>query len=115
MKARDRYFVEGVRCVVDGRSMRVANLGLGGFFAATDQLPLPHQIVSAELLLPHGRCRLAGVVSWINDPARPAVLDLPAGFGLQITAIDAADRERILEVLRVSEPVLGDPRRRRAS
>ncbi len=39
MKARDRYFVQGVYCQIDGETMRVVNLGLNGLFAVTHRPP----------------------------------------------------------------------------
>jgi Tfp pilus assembly protein PilZ len=108
MKARDRYFVEGVSCLLDGRSMRVANLGTGGFFAETDQPPRLGQTLVLELVLPQrASCRVVCEVSWINGPQGRGVNELPPGFGVKLTRLDRNDREAIEELLKRSDPVLG--------
>jgi Tfp pilus assembly protein PilZ len=108
MKARDRYFVDGVSCVVDGQAHRVANLGTGGFFAETDRPPRLGQILVMELRLPHRQgCRVVGQVSWINSAARPQIDELPPGFGVRLTRVDRPDRDAIEALLKHSAPVLG--------
>jgi hypothetical protein len=111
MQARNRHFVDGVTCVLDGHAMRVANLGLGGLFAATElRPPDPGQLVILELRIPsHDPFRVVGEVTWVNEPRNPA--PLPPGFGVKITRIEPSDREALNELLKHSDPVLG-PRRR---
>jgi hypothetical protein len=111
MQARDRHFVDGVTCVLDGHAMRVANLGMGGLFAATElRPPDPGQLIVLELRLPrHDPFRVVGQVTWVNEPRNPA--DMPPGFGVKITRIDSKDREALQALLRHSDPVLGTPRR----
>ncbi len=107
MKARDRFFVDGVACRLDGHSYRVANLGSGGFFAACDLAPGLGQTLEMELVLPTLRtCRIVGQVSWING-VDEHYDDLPAGFGVRLTRVESDDRDAIDEVLRLSAPVLG--------
>jgi Tfp pilus assembly protein PilZ len=108
MKPRDRFFVDGVSCVVDGRSHRVANLGTGGFFAETDRPPRLGQLLVMELRLPRREgCRVVGQVSWINGHVGDRVDELPPGFGVRLTRLDRADREAIEALLKHSAPVLG--------
>jgi PilZ domain len=111
MQARDRHFVDGVTCVLDGNAMRVANLSLGGLFAATElRPPDPGQLVVLELRLPsHPPFRVVGQVTWVNEPRNPA--DLPPGFGVRITQIAAGDKDALTELLRRSDAVLAQPRR----
>ena len=108
MKARDRYFVEGVSCLLDGEALRVANLGTGGFFAETDTPPRLGQTLVMELLLPQRtKCRVVGEVSWINKAHGRRVEELPPGFGVKLTRLERRDREAIEDLLKRSDPVLG--------
>jgi Tfp pilus assembly protein PilZ len=108
MRPRDRFFVDGVSCVVDGQSHRVANLGTGGFFAETDRPPRLGQILVMDLRLPHhAACRVVGQVTWINAPGVPQVDELPPGFGVRLTRVERPDREAIEALLKHSAPVLG--------
>ncbi len=107
MKPRDRFFVDGVSCLVDGRSHRVANLGTGGFFAETDRPPNLGQTLVMELRLPtKTSLRVVGQVSWINGLSGPRVVELPPGFGVRLTRLERSDREAIEALLRHSAPVL---------
>lgn len=107
MKARDRYFVDDVECMIHGRRHRVANLGMGGFFAETDHPPLCGTILLVELQLPsQRRCRVVGQVTWINDARAPAADTLPAGFGAALTWVEPFDREHVSRLLRNSAPML---------
>lgn len=115
MKAAERYFIDGVSCVLSGRVMPVANLSVGGLFAATgDEPPMLGQLVALELSL-KGRASfpLLGKVTWINDPARPKAPDLPQGFGIKITKIAFPDKLAILDLLKRSaenaKRVRGEP------
>ena len=111
MQARDRHFVDGVTCVLEGNAMRVANLSLGGLFAATElRPPDPGQLVILELRLPsHEPFRVVGQVTWVNEPLNPA--DLPPGFGVRITQIASHDKEALGQLLLRSDRVLAHPRR----
>ena len=102
MKATDRYFVDGVICELNGRAMRVANLSVGGLFAATEEPPMPGQFVSLELKLKERSFTVLGQVTWINDPAAPRAPDLPQGFGVKITKIAFPDKLAILDLLKRS-------------
>lgn len=107
MKARDRFFVDGVTCRVDGQTYRVANLGTGGFFAASDTPPRLGQTLVMDLILPkRGACRIVGEVSWINASGQHPD-ELPPGFGIRMVRLDPVDRDAIEDLLRLSAPVLG--------
>lgn len=109
MKATDRHFVEDVVCVLEGANelMRVANLSVGGLFAATRHPPEPGKLVTVQLRLPRRDCWLMGRVSWINEPSRPINPSLPEGFGLMFARVPADDQAAIRDVLRRSEVMLG--------
>jgi Tfp pilus assembly protein PilZ len=109
MKATDRHFVEEVACVLEGANeiMRVANLSLGGLFAATKNPPALGETVTIELRLPKHECWLVGRVSWINEPNNPINPSLPEGFGLMFAKVPASDQAAIKDVLRRSETMLG--------
>lgn len=110
MKARDRYFVEAVSCVLDGESYRVANLGVGGFFAACAHPPELGQVLVMDLHLPdRGSFRVIAEVSWINRSGRGRVDELPPGFGVRFVRLGRRDRETIEDLLKFADPVLGDP------
>lgn len=120
MKASRRFFTEGVYCVFNGKTMRVANLSTGGFFAASDEeLPIGQVMVVDLKISPRDSLRLVGEVAWINEPTSPVAPNLPRGFGVRFSNISTADKETILQVLRRSEPVMGpsfpDDADRRAS
>ncbi len=107
MRARDRFFVDGVACHLEGQLYRVANLGTGGFFAAGNHVPHLGQTLVMDLILPnHGACHVVGEVSWINGVTEHWD-ELPPGFGVKLTRIDRIDRAAIEELLRQSAPVLG--------
>ncbi len=107
MKPRDRFFVDGVSCVVDGRSHRVANLGTGGFFAETERPPNLGQTLVMDLQLPtKASLRVVGQVSWINGLSGPHEGNLPPGFGVRLTRIEPADLDAIEALLKHSAPVL---------
>lgn len=111
MKIRDRNFVDGVYCVIDGDKMRVANLGIGGFFVATVQPPPLGHVVVGDLHLPGGQSyRIVGEVSWVNDPLHPQSDELPGGFGVKLPRVGTIVKEAILELLKRSDPVLQRPR-----
>lgn len=103
MKASDRFFVDGITCVFDGRRMPVANLSLGGFFAATPNPPMKGQVLALDLDLPgHPPIRVLGSVTWINDPQKPRSPGLPEGFGVKVTEIGLAGKLAIVGLLKRS-------------
>jgi Tfp pilus assembly protein PilZ len=108
MKATDRHFVDEVVCVLEGANelMRVANLSVGGLFAATKNPPELGTLVTVELRLPKRDCWLVGRVSWINEPTKPINASLPEGFGLMFTRVPADDQAAIRDVLRWSQVML---------
>lgn len=112
MKATDRHFVDDVVCVLEGASelMRVANLSVGGLFAATKHPPEMGKLVTVELRLPRRDCWLVGRVSWINEPTKHINASLPEGFGLMFTRVPADDQAAIRDVLRRSETMMGPSR-----
>ena len=114
MKATGRHFVEDVHCVLEGADanelMRVANLSVGGLFAATKNPPALGELVTIQLRLPRHDCWLTGRVSWINEPQKPINPSLPEGFGLMFTGVPADDQSAIRDVLRRSETMLGPGR-----
>lgn len=101
MKASDRFFVDGIWCLVDGSRLPVANLSLGGFFAATRRAPMKGQVLAVELELPgHAPIRVLARVTWINDPLKPRAKGLPEGFGLKITEIGLAEKLALVALLK---------------
>lgn len=107
MKATDRYFVRGITCSLDGQVLEVANLSVGGLFAAMAKPPGPGRVVRLELAL-DGRppFEVTGTVTWINEPDKPKAADLPEGFGLKITRIALPHKLAILDLLKRHQPVL---------
>ena len=108
MKATDRHFVDDVVCALEGATelMRVANLSVGGLFAATKHPPELGNLVTVELRLPRRECWIVGRVSWINEPIKPTNPSLPEGFGLMFTRVSADDQAAIRDVLRRSQVML---------
>jgi Tfp pilus assembly protein PilZ len=103
MKASDRYFVNGVTCLLGEQEMRVANLSVGGLFAATEDPPMEGQFVSLQLRLgQRPPFTVLGKVTWINQPDNPKAHDLPRGFGIKITRIEFPDKLAILDLLKRS-------------
>jgi Tfp pilus assembly protein PilZ len=101
MKASDRFFVEGVPCGLHGKQLPVANLSVGGFFAATDQPPALGQLVDMELTLgTRAAFRFTGKVSWVNEQTHPKPTELPRGFGVKILRIDFPDKLAIVDHLK---------------
>jgi hypothetical protein len=106
MKASDRYFVKGVTCSLDGHRLRVANLSVGGLFAATTHPPMPGQVVWLELTLgDRPPFPVMGTVTWINGHEKPKAADLPEGFGVKITRIAFPHKLAILDLLKRLRPV----------
>lgn len=105
MKAADRFDIVGATCLLQGERWSVLNVSVGGLFVATPHCPVKGQFVDLELELP-GRepFTVAGVVSWINDPAAPRAPELPQGFGLRIHRIALADKVALLDLLKRQTP-----------
>jgi Tfp pilus assembly protein PilZ len=110
MKARDRYYVQGVYCRVDGQILRVVDLSVNGLYAVTPSPPAVGETVILELqVTPKDAFRIVGQVSWVNLADRPSTSSLPEGFGLRFTRVAPADRDMLAEVLKGADPVLGSP------
>lgn len=104
MKASDRHLIEGVTCRLDGDALEVANLSVGGLFAATTRPPLKGQVVRLTLELGDRQGHeVVGMVTWINDPKKPKASDLPAGFGVRITRIGLPAKLAIVNALKRSK------------
>lgn len=101
MKAADRFDIPGASCLLQGEQLPVLNVSVGGLFVATPHCPIKGQLVELKLVLP-GRepFTVAGVVSWINDPAQPRAPELPQGFGVRIQRIALADKVALLDLLK---------------
>ena len=111
MKATDRFFLDGVSCVMDGQRMPVSNLSLGGFFAATTQPPMKGQVLALGLELPgQPSIRVVARVTWLNAPETPRADGVPEGFGVKITEIDLAGKLALVGLLKRSSHS-GAPRR----
>jgi len=111
VKATDRFFLDGVTCLMDGRRMPVSNLSLGGFFAATAQPPMKGQVLALGLDLPGAPpIRVTARVTWINDVGGSGPNALPEGFGVKITEIDLAGKLALVGLLKRSAHS-GTPRR----
>jgi hypothetical protein len=111
VKATDRFFLDGVSCLMDGRRMPVSNLSLGGFFAATPQPPMKGQVLALGLDLPgQPPIRVVARVTWINDLEQPRADGMPQGFGVKITEIDLAGKLALVGLLKRSAHS-GAPRR----
>jgi hypothetical protein len=103
VKASDRFPVDGICCVIDGARLKVANLSLGGFFAATQSPPMEGQVLAFDLDLPgQAPIRALGRVTWINNAQAPRAKDLPEGFGIKITEIDLAGKLALVALLKRS-------------
>lgn len=101
MKAEDRFFVDGVICTLDGVAMRVANLSVGGLYAATERPPMRGQLVVLEVALrDRPPFNVTGLVTWVNPPETASAPELPPGFGIKITKIAFPDKLAILDLLR---------------
>ena len=104
MKPTERYFIEGVALRLDGDDLRVANLSVGGLFAATARPPLRGQVVRLTLDLGDRQSHeVVGTVTWINDGRKPKAKHLPAGFGVRITQISLPAKLAIVNALKRSK------------
>jgi hypothetical protein len=96
-----RYDVEGVTCELDGRTLRVVNMSLGGFFAAGDLLPPAGEVVEIRLNLPGGVSVAGrGRVAWINAVDNRLHQRLPPGCGIQTQRLSFSDKMAIAAALR---------------
>ena len=101
MRSTDRFTIADVRCHVDGVSLPVANLSMGGFYVACDP-PLPlGQSLAFELVFADGwRMSAVGRVVWVNGAADDASTGLPPGCGITVTQIAFPDKLAIIDRLR---------------
>jgi hypothetical protein len=105
LKSTDRFLVEGVVCHVHGQALPVANLSVGGFFAATASPPPAGELLELELALTgQPPFRVTGKVVWINAADRVRADRLPCGFGFKITKIALPHKIAILDFLKRSAP-----------
>ena len=109
MKSHERYFIDGVICRLRGDGLPVANLSVGGLFAASDQPPLIGQVVRLELVFGDLRTyEVMAKVTWINEGNSPRAPMLPRGFGVRITQIGLPAKLAIVNTLKRA----GEPQRR---
>jgi len=113
LKGTDRFVVDDVVCAVHGATLKVANISVGGLFAATRSAPPVGEMLEMDVEL-KGRppFRVTGKVAWINEAEEPKAPDLPQGFGIQITRIGLADKLAIVDVLKRTPPAQMRERRR---
>jgi Tfp pilus assembly protein PilZ len=104
LKPRDRYFIDGVTCRLRGDGLPVANLSVGGLFAATEKPPLVGQVVRLELVLGEKKhYEVMARVTWINDGSSSRAPALPPGFGVRITQIGLPAKLAIVDTLKRAE------------
>ena len=105
MKGTDRFAVDDVVCAVHGASLKVANLSVGGLFAATPSAPPLGEMLEMDVAL-KGRppFRVTGKVAWINEAKEPKAPDLPQGFGFKIVRIALPDKVALLDFLKRASP-----------
>jgi PilZ domain-containing protein len=105
LKSTDRFLVEGVVCTVHGRPLPVANLSVGGLFAATPSPPPPGELLELEVALKtRPPFRVMGKVIWINEAEAPRAPALPQGFGFKILRIALPDKIAIVDFLKRAAP-----------
>ncbi len=104
MKPTERFFIDGITCRLDGDGLRVANLSVGGLFAATARPPLKGQVVRLALELGDQQSHeVVATVTWINGGRDPKAKDLPPGFGVRITQIGLPAKLAIVNALKRSK------------
>ena len=105
MKGTDRFVVDDVVCAVHGATLKVANLSVGGLFAATRSAPPLGEMLEMDVAL-KGRApfRVTGKVAWINEAKEPKAPDLPQGFGFKIIKIALPDKVALLDFLKRASP-----------
>jgi Tfp pilus assembly protein PilZ len=100
MKGNDRYQIPGLTCTIDGQTMPVVNLSVGGFFVASSEPLTLGRPVTAVLGLRDGMAfEVSAKVVWINGALRPRVAHLPPGFGLKVQRMSFPDRMELLRIL----------------
>ena len=100
MRSKDRITLEDARCLLDGESLDVANLSLGGFFVASGKPLIVGQVVALRLQVAGRDIPLFGKVAWVNERDAPRQPSLPPGFGVSITRIELPDKVALVEILR---------------
>jgi hypothetical protein len=102
LNPRERYFINGVTCRLRGvDGMPVANLSVGGLFAASEQPPLVGQVVRLELVFDDRKAyEVMARVTWINESDSPRAPGLPRGFGARITQIGLPAKLAIVNTLK---------------
>jgi Tfp pilus assembly protein PilZ len=105
LKGTDRFVVDDVACAVHGATLKVANLSVGGLFAATPSSPPLGEMLEMDVAL-KGRppFRVTGKVAWINEAKEPKAPDLPQGFGFKIVKIALPDKVALLDFLKRASP-----------
>ena len=105
MKGTDRFVVDDVVCALHGATLKVANLSVGGLFAATPSAPPLGEMVEMDVALT-GRApfRVMGKVAWINEAKEPKAPDLPQGFGFKIVKIALPDKVALVDFLKRASP-----------
>ncbi len=106
MRSTDRYVLEGIRASLNGNSMSVADVSVGGLFVATRRPPLPGTALVIELSMEgHPVFEIGGSVIWVNASPELRARRLPEGFGFQIRKIALADKLALVNRLRLAEAV----------
>jgi len=105
LKGTDRFVVDDVVCALHGATLKVANLSVGGLFAATPSAPPLGEMVEMDVALT-GRApfRVMGKVAWINEAKEPKAPDLPQGFGFKIVKIALPDKVALVDFLKRASP-----------
>ena len=105
MKGSGRFVVDDVVCAVHGAALKVANLSVGGLFAATQSAPPRGEMLEMDVGLT-GRppFRVTGKVAWLNEAMEPKAPDLPQGFGFKIVKIALPDKVALLDFLKRASP-----------
>jgi PilZ domain len=115
LKGTDRFVVDGVACAFQGTTASVANLSVGGLFAATGTPPPPGEMMEMDVAI-KGRppFRVLGKVAWINDADPKKAPNLPLGFGFKIVRIALPDKVALVDFLKRASPArLNRPAARR--
>ena len=92
--------MDDARCMLDGESLPLTNLSLGGFFVATERPLILGQIVALRVLVADREIPVIGKIAWVNDRNAPRQPAMPAGFGVSITRIDLTDKVALVDILR---------------
>jgi len=105
LKGTDRFVVNDVACAFQGTTAPVANLSVGGLFAATQMLPPLGEMMEMDVAI-KGRppFRIMGTVAWINDANPKKAPDLPPGFGFRILRIALPDKVALVDFLKRASP-----------